>query len=140
MRGSTPGCSPTGSTVIILDTPAFITGKAAQIQGAAVVSTPRVLEEVRDSGSRWILELLEASGRLTVLEPKPAYLERAERAAWKAGVLGRLSKADLEVLAVAIMSLDYGCRVSVATDDYALQRAARALGIGVVSLRYRPAP
>ncbi|BAN90179.1 NOB1 family endonuclease [Aeropyrum camini] len=138
MRGSTRDCSPTGSEAIVLDTGAFIAGKAAALPGR-LATPPRVLEEVRDRGSRALLELLQSTGRLEVLPPSPRAVERAREEARRAGVLGRLSGADIEVLALALDLAWRGCRVSLATDDYTLQRLAARLGLGVVRLRYRGA-
>lgn len=139
MRGSTRGSSPTGSgspDVIVVDTGALLTW-AAQAMKARLATTPGVLGEVRDERSRLGLELLASSGRLEVVEPGERPFEEARSVARRAGVLGRLSSVDLEVLAAALMLAASGLRVAVATDDTALARAAHAAGLRVYRIRYR---
>jgi len=138
MRGSTRGSSPTGSPpdVIVLDTGALLTWTALAME-ARLATTPGVLGEVRDERSRLGLELLASSGKLEVVEPGEGYRAEARRAAGRAGVAGRLSSVDLEVLAAALMLASTGSRVAVATDDGALARAAAAAGLQVYRIRYR---
>ncbi len=130
MRGSTRGSSPTGSR-LVMDTGAIMAGLPLRIPGRHA-TTPSVVGEVRDRDSRRMLEECLAYGRLEVLEPSPATVEEAARIARRAGVLGKLSKTDLEVLALALE-----LRAPVATDDYALQLAASEAGVGFVRIRYR---
>jgi rRNA maturation endonuclease Nob1 len=114
-----------------MDTGAIMAGLPLSLPGRHA-TTPSVVREVRDRESRRILENSISYGRLEVLEPRGDSLEEARRAARKAGVLGRLSETDLEVLALAI---ELG--VPVATDDYALQLASLEAGVGFVRVRYR---
>lgn len=130
MRGSTRGSSRTGSR-LVMDTGAIMAGLPLSVPGTHA-TTPSVVGEVRDRESRRILEDSLAYGRLEVLEPGPEALEEALRAARRAGVHGRLSRTDLEVLALAI---ELGA--PVATDDYALQLACEEAGVGFVRVRYR---
>ncbi len=133
MSGSTPGCSPTGSRVVVADTGAFITGSLRGLY-LQVFTTPGVVMEVRDRDSVRVLEELDASGRLSIVEPPRRALEAAKRA----GVRG-LSSVDLEVLALALYLRDLGCVPVIATDDYALQEAASRLGVPFSRIRYRGA-
>ena len=140
MRGSTPGSSATGSDVclaIVLDTGAILTGAALALSGARLLATPRVLGEVRDEKSVTVLDMLESSGKLEIVEPDAPSLEAARRAARKAGVRRRLSETDLEVLAVGIMLASQGCKVTLVTDDFSLARAAKRAGLRVSTVRYR---
>ncbi len=138
MKGSTRGSSRTGSSCVafVADTGAFITGKVLALP-PPIYTTPSVIDEVKDERSREILETAVSSGKVSVEEPDEAYIEEARSSAKVGGVLGRLSRADLEVLALALKLSGEGCRVYVVTDDYALQRAASKAGLEVVRLRYR---
>jgi len=134
MRGSTRGSSHTGSgprVRLVMDTGAIMAGLPLSLPGRHA-TTPRVVGEVRDRESRRILEDSISYGRLEVLEPSGDSIKRARRAARRAGVLGRLSETDIEVLALAI---ELGA--PVATDDYALQLASMEAGVGFVRVRYR---
>ncbi|MEB3774687.1 MAG: DNA-binding protein [Desulfurococcales archaeon] len=135
MRGSTPGCSPTGS-VIILDTGAFLSGFPRLVTGI-MYTVPEVVEEVRDRESRRLLEEVLALGRLIILDPGDKYQVAAERIAKRGRLTSRLSSTDIKVLALSIRFKEAGCRVLVATDDYALRRVLRSIGIGIVPLRYK---
>ena len=137
MRGSIQGSSRTGEAcrVVVADTGALLTGKILSIPHRSY-TTPSVVEEVRDAESRRVVEMALSTGRLEVLEPVREALEEARKAARRAGVLGRLSGTDLEVLALALTLKNESCEVLVATDDDALQRAVIAAGFRVVRLRY----
>ncbi len=134
MRGSTRGSSRTGR-IIVADTGAFLTGFTLY-SGAPIATPPSVIEEVRDPESRERLELVKASGSLLVVEPPRAYVERVVEEARLAGLSGRLSRADIEVIAVALHLGERG-RVTLATDDSAVRRLALRLGIEVASIRYK---
>jgi len=134
MRDSTRDCSRTGR-ILVADTGAFITGFTTY-SGLPVATTPSVIEEVRDRESKERLGLLEATGALNVVEPPRHLVERVEREARRAGLAGRLSRADLEVLALALYLGREG-RVVVASDDTAVRRLARRLGIEVTGIRYK---
>ena len=136
MRGSTRGSSPTGSRILVLDSGAIFAGTPLRALEKAV-TTPSIVEEVRDPDSRKILEMLEASGRLEIIDPPPPLLERVKRVASRLGVEGRLSKADLGVAALALHYKGRGLEVVVATDDYTLQLLLDRLGIPWVRVRYR---
>ena len=137
MRGYTRGSSRTGR-IIVADTGAFLTGFTLYT-GEPIAAPPSVVEEVRDPESRKRLELVEATGSLLVLEPPRGLVERVAEEARSAGLEGRLSKADLEVVALAL-HLREGNRVIVATDDSAVKRLARRFGLEVAGMRYKQRP
>ena len=121
-----------GRVVVVNDTGALISALPRRLP-ARHLTTPKVIEEVRDRESRRALEELLETGLLEVEEPGPGWLEKARGAARRAGVEKRLSPADLEVLALA---LSLGPGTLLATDDYSLQRAAAAAGLRIVPIRY----
>ncbi len=123
-------------SVIVADTPTVLTGKVLFMPGR-VVAPMSVGSEVKDSESMRILETAVTSGRLELVEPPPKAFSKARDIAKGLRLLHVLSKTDLEVLALAIDFMEKGCRVAVATDDYALQRAAARVGLSIVKLRYR---
>jgi UPF0271 protein len=120
-----------GRDGLVVDTGAIMAGLPLRLPGVHL-TTPSVVGEVRDRDSRRLLEDALSYGRLEVAEPSPEAVEEARRAARRAGVLGRLSPTDLEVLALAIEA-----GRPLATDDYALQLAALEAGVGFVRIRYR---
>ena len=109
----------------VIDAAIFIQG--IDVEG---VTTPKVVEEVKDPESRLFLESLISAGKVRVLVPSGESLEAVMEAARRTGELGELSEADIEVLALA-----YELKASLFTDDYNLQNIARTLGIKFKTLK-----
>lgn len=107
----------------------FLLDAAAILQGlnvppAASWTTPSVLAEVRPGGRTGRRgEQLVAAG-LHVEGPTQTARGRVERAAADAGVAGRLSAADLDILALAL-----DVEGLLLTDDYTVQDLAQRLGV-----------
>jgi UPF0271 protein len=114
----------------VLDASAFFAEMPLE---GTLLTTPSVVEELRDLRSRGRLEALLATG-LRVESPGEGYLLRVEEAAARTGDLGVLSPADRDLLALA---LERGG--TVVTDDFALQNAARELGVPVQPILQRRA-
>ncbi|MCQ4342580.1 MAG: NOB1 family endonuclease [Sulfolobaceae archaeon] len=95
-----------------------------------VYTTPLVLSEVKDSHSRFNLELAISGGKVIVIEPSKSALARVRRESEALGESG-LSDADLSVAALA---LDLS-RPFVLTDDLALQNLLASLGIRYGSVK-----
>ena len=111
--------------VHVIDAAIFIQGM--DVEG---VTTPKVVEEVKDPESRLFLEGLISAGKVKVLVPSRESVEAVKEAARKTGELGELSEADIEVLALA-----YELRGTLFTDDYNLQNIAKTLGIEFKTLK-----
>jgi len=135
MSASTQGSSPTGK-VVVLDTGAILAGVplATPLKCYTIVE---VVEEVRDSESRAVLERAVEAGRVEVVEPSSSYVRVAESLARRAGTLGYLSSTDLKVIALAVELKDKGLEVVIASDDYKVQRTALEASIEVLRVRYR---
>lgn len=102
------------------------------IQGMDVegVTTPKVIDEVKDPESRLFLEGLISAGKVKVLQPSEESIRAVREAARRTGELNELSEADLEVLALA-----YEVGGVLLTDDYNLQNIARTLGMEFKTLK-----
>ncbi len=111
--------------VQVIDAAVFIQG--FDVEG---VTTPKVVEEVRDPESRLFLEGLISAGKVRVLSPSRESLEAVREAARKTGELNELSEADVEILALA-----YELGGVLFTDDYNLQNIAKTLGIEFRTLK-----
>ncbi len=118
-------------TTYVLDTSAFIYGIAP---GGELETVPAVYAEVKDDRSRLKLELLEG---LKVVEPDGRYVARVAEAARESGDDMRISKADGDLLALALQEREAGKDVVVMTDDYAVQNVARRLGVQTAALRQK---
>ncbi|WP_297437047.1 type II toxin-antitoxin system VapC family toxin [Thermococcus sp.] len=111
--------------VQVIDAAVFIQG--FDVEG---VTTPKVVDEVKDPESRLFLEGLISAGKVRVLQPSRESIEAVMEAARKTGELNELSGADLEVLALA-----YELKGLLFTDDYNLQNIAKTLGIEFRTLK-----
>jgi UPF0271 protein len=100
-----------------------------------ILTPPSVVEELADARSRCRFEALLASG-LSVVSPEGEWVERVTAAAGETGDRGRLSPADLDLLALSL-----GLGATVVSDDYAVQNVALRLGLavrGILRRRARP--
>jgi UPF0271 protein len=114
----------------VLDASVFMTDMPLD---GVLLTAPSVVEELRDLRSRGRLEALLATG-LRVEAPGKGSLLRVEEAAARTGDAGVLSAADRDLLALALER-----EGTVVTDDFALQNAARELGIPVQPILQRRA-
>ncbi|OPY29213.1 MAG: Endoribonuclease Nob1 [Methanocella sp. PtaU1.Bin125] len=119
------------ATTYVLDTSAFIYW---MLPGGEMETVPAVYAEVKDERSRIRLELMEG---LRVVEPDASYAGRVSEAARGTGDDKRISKADGDLLALALQEKEAGKDVALLTDDYAVQNLARALGIRATALRQK---
>jgi UPF0271 protein len=110
---------------LVLDTSALLAGRPLG-PGEDTVVPSAVLAELRPGGRdrRHLDHLLAAGARL--VEAAPADQARVRDEAKKGGEIGRLSAADIDVLAVALELAG-----EVATDDYTVQNLARRLGVPI---------
>ncbi len=97
-------------------------------------TVPAVYAEVKDEQSRIRLEFVEG---LKVIEPDARCVGRVAEAARTSGDHMRISKADGDLLALALQEQEAGKDVVVMTDDYAVQNVARRLGVPTAALRQK---
>jgi UPF0271 protein len=97
------------------------------------ITTPEVVDEVRDSASRLRLEVFLSEG-MKVCEPSPASRHRVEGGMQQSGDTAILSPTDAGLLALA---LDSGG--TIVTDDFGLQNVALHLQIPVLPIHQRRA-
>jgi UPF0271 protein len=115
---------------LVLDASVFFA--EIPLQGL-LLTTPSVVEELRDLRSRGRLESLLAAG-LRVESPGRDSLLRVDEAAGHTGDAGVLSPADRDLLALALER-----EGTVVTDDFAVQNTARELGIPLQPILQRRA-
>lgn len=108
---------------LVLDSSMILSGKTPP-SDEVMYTCQAVLDEFRDGGkSRRNLEYLLEAG-LRVTNPSRRAVAETEEVAGRTGDMGKLSPADLQVLALA-RELG-GC---VVTDDYSIQNVAATLKI-----------
>jgi endoribonuclease Nob1 len=96
--------------------------------GGFLIPRPVYLE-LSSEGARTAIDAALGRGDVRLVDADDEHLKKASIAAQETGDIFRLSKADLDVLAVA-------CRhgASILSDDYAIQNTAAKMGINVVSV------
>jgi len=118
-----------------LDTSAFIVGFDPFSISEDQYSVPLVKEEIRTSSMAWVrFKTAVESGKLKVRAPKKIFMDKVKASATLVGDTFFLSKADLQVLALALELKTQGYSPSIATDDYSMQNVADQMGIEFASL------
>ncbi len=121
--------------ILVLDTAAFIARLQLAIYGVEMVTTPSVVEEVKDLESRSGLEYSLDLHRVKIENPSDEFVRTAKEIAERLGVSHRLSKTDFEVVALALEKASKGLKVAVVTDDYCVQNVVAYSGIEFIPVK-----
>lgn len=113
--------------VLILDTSALIGGFNPNLEEPKQYIVPKVLEEARSLSTKLKLETAISSGQIKVKEPSDESLATVEKEIEKTN--DKVSKTDIELLALAQELREAGEIPNIVTDDYAIQNLAELLEI-----------
>ena len=121
--------------MIVLDTSAFLAGYDPFSSSEEQVTVPNVEEEIKRN-SIIITRFRTAieSGKLQIKAPSKEFLGGAKVSASKLGDSYLLSKADMELLALALELKAEGYAPQIVTDDYSIQNVATQMGIEFLAL------
>jgi UPF0271 protein len=119
---------------VVVDAAGLFAG--VNLSYSVVYTVEQVTEEVLDKRSRRGVELALASGKLVVTQASENFRRRVMEVARKLGVLYELSKADLEVLALAYYVKERCGSAILYTDDTLVQNVAISLGVAIEGLKY----
>ncbi|MGP3667146.1 MAG: NOB1 family endonuclease [Candidatus Bathyarchaeota archaeon] len=115
--------------VLVLDTPAFITGLNLLNICLPLYTTPNIIKELK---SFWVkvkcLTVLDLK-KLKVILPKEGFLKKVFEASKETGDKQKLSEADLSILALALELKAGGFDPAIVTDDFSVQNVAQHLNI-----------
>jgi UPF0271 protein len=125
----------TETKVLVLDTSAFVMGinpSALNLPSYSVMSvldelTPDTLPHTRFVTSR-------DSGQLAVKKPTSSSMKTVKETSSRVGDAMVLSRADIEVLALALGLREEGLSPAIVSDDYAIQNVSETLGMEHASL------
>lgn len=121
-----PITSPTGKKAIVLDTSALVAGFDPFSICEEQYTVPAVKDEImRKSISGFRFETAQESGKVKIENPDEQFLEAAKKVASEVGDAFFLSKADIEILALALQLRAGGYSPLIATDDYSIQNVAK---------------
>lgn len=113
--------------IFILDTSALIGGFTPNLEEPKQYTIPQVIEEAKSLSARLKLETALSSGQIKLREPSQKSIEEVEKKVEKTH--DRVSKTDIQVLALAHELMKAGKNPEVLTDDYAIQNLAEILEI-----------
>ncbi len=112
--------------VYVLDTSAII-GRFLP-SDSNNITTNGVIREIKDFNSRIFTEKALEEGKLQVREPAPWALNKVQRIMEESGDVLRLSRVDIEVLALAVTFRE-SKELEIVTDDYSMQNLSKILKI-----------
>jgi UPF0271 protein len=119
----------------ILDTSSILSGKTININDNKLITTSSVLDEIKPGGKdfRNLTYLLEKG--LIIYEPTKKSIKNIINISSKTGDFNRLSKTDIDILALA-MDLNYEKKniVIILTDDYSIQNVSNYLEIKFLNI------
>lgn len=124
------------SEAYVLDAAAFFAAYQLYLSAGAY-TVKEVMEEVKDAESLKNLQLALSAGKIILDEPTETHRNKVARIAEDLIKTGRLSKADLELLALASKLVERCGRVVVISDDKAVQKVALKIGAETVGIKYR---
>lgn len=120
----------------VLDAAAFFAAYQLYLSSKAY-TVKEVVEEVRDSESLKNLQLALSAGKIHLEEPTEAHRNKITQIAKDLIKAGKLSKADLELLALTSKLVEKCNRVIVISDDRAVQKVALKIGAEILGIKYR---
>lgn len=120
--------------VIIIDAAGIFASIPLQITIPCITS-PKVINEVKDRESMRNLRIALENNRLIVIKPPHDIVKNIEYHSRKIGEQYSLSETDKEIIALAQYAKLSGCNPLVYTDDYAIQNMLKSLGINYVPIK-----
>jgi UPF0271 protein len=121
--------------IVVLDTSAFVAGFDPFSINEEQYTVPMVREEIRENSIAWIrFKTAVDNGKIKVVTPDTAFLDRVKTSAAAVGDTVFLSEADVQVLALALGLKTEGYSTLVVTDDYSMQNVANQMNVQFTSL------
>jgi len=113
-----------GNEKFVIDSSALVGGfEPMPKEGIEYYVTHSVINELKSKLADEKLDLM-IELNLKILEPSKEFRDKLQEKAFQLGELPRLSKVDLDILALA---LELGA--TIITDDYSIQNVAKEIGI-----------
>jgi rRNA maturation endonuclease Nob1 len=130
------------NSILIFDTNIFLIGIDFNVIPQKIYTVPEVLEELMvekyAARNRNIINRINVAidnGNLIVEEPTDKYLLQVEKSSYKTGDIRALSKADKQLIALALELKDlFDNEVIFYTNDYSIQNCCKELNVRYESL------
>ena len=115
--------------LFILDTSAILSGKPINFKDNIIMTTPGVSKELSPGGRDYqFYQFLKEKG-LCIQLPSKESINKVRTICQKTGDIKRLSKTDIEILALALDKKKENKDAIILTDDYSIQNVAYELKI-----------
>ncbi len=118
-------------TIIVVDTSALMGQSQFAAYDVLFATTPIILKEMMRQGLNDLITLLQETDKLRVVMPSQKAQEKVFATAKELGDQSVLSKADKQLLALAVDFLQQDYHVILLSDDYSIQNVAKYLGIEI---------
>jgi rRNA maturation endonuclease Nob1 len=120
------------SQMYILDTNVLVSNWTTKHPEAHFVTTPSIMDEIKNRPSINRTQALLAAGRLEVIEPTSEHIAKVHQAARTTRDGFSLSTTDIELLACALGVTEAGSIPTVVSSDLALLNTANYLGLSIL--------
>ncbi len=127
---------------IVMDTSTLIRSLSTLLSDKTIIpdngesihlfTTESVINEVKNRSSKVALQAMLS--KISIISPSKPALRIVEKEAEKLGVLGKLSKTDLDVIALAVDISNKYASVYIASEDFALQNVSASLGFKIIAI------
>jgi len=116
--------------IFILDTSVILSGKPISFDKNCMITSDGVTKELKPGGRDYnSFQFLIEKG-LKVQIPSKESIDKINKTIEKTGDINRLSKTDIEILALSLdVNKEYGKIAIIVTDDYSIQNVANYLKI-----------
>jgi UPF0271 protein len=124
--------------VYVLDTSVFLSGKSFNISQGEIITTDSVSDELKPGGKDYMnFQFLKEKG-LKIYQPSYKYVKKISGIADKQGEKMRLSKTDVDILAIAFeIKEEWNKKPVIVTDDYSIQNIAEIINIRFLTISKR---
>ncbi|MDG6222716.1 MAG: ribonuclease VapC [Candidatus Bathyarchaeota archaeon] len=120
---------------LVLDTSAFIGGFDPLSFPEKQYTVDEVKNELNQESMIWVrFHTAIENGKIIILQPKEMFSQEVREASKNLGDMRYLSKADMQVLALALELKSEGATPLVITDDYSMQNVANKIEVEFTSL------
>jgi UPF0271 protein len=117
------------SKVFLLDTSAILSGKQINLDDSKIITTPSISNEITPGGKDYqYFKILKERG-LSIHIPSETSVKKVKNISIETGDSYRLSKADIDIVALALDIKKQGNESIILTDDYSIQNVAHSLNI-----------
>jgi UPF0271 protein len=113
--------------VYVLDASAIIGGFASKKYQSFI--TASVVSEIKDLKSKLLLESAIDNSSIKIMEPESIDIKNVSKVVRESGDILRLSKVDMNLIALAFKLKRESSKPMVVTDDYSMQNVLKIVGI-----------